>query len=143
MYKIKYTYDFQPAFSDIDSYNCAHHSKFFVWFENARIAFLNEKLELSSDFILKYKFPVVDLSCKFYRPIIFGKQYSIEVLVEVDDDVPIFRFKYRITGYQSRMLYAKGTTSHIISNDRKSICEVIPEELLHRINKLEQTKIEE
>ena len=108
----------------------------------ANFAFLNEKLKLSSEFILKYKFPVVDLSCKFYRPIIFGKQYSIEVLVEVDD-VPILRFKYRITGYQSRMLYAKGTTSHIISNDEKSIYEAIPEELLHRINKLEQTKIEE
>ena len=133
MYRMEYFYNFKPSFSDIDLYDCAHHSKYFVWFENARIALMNDEFNLPATFILKYKFPLTDLSCKFYRSILFGEEYLIKVIVECEDNLPMIYFRYRIVGKEKGSIYAKGTTSHVIINNEGKILETIPKELLEKI----------
>lgn len=129
-YKVEYLYNFKPFFSDVDSYNCVHHSKYFIWFENARINFMREKLHLSEHTILKYRFPVSDLSCKYYKPICFGQEYTMRVLVVLSEDVPVIHFKYRVTGYNNNTLYAKATTTHVLTDKNQNIFEKLPEELM-------------
>lgn len=132
IHKIEYSYKFKPNFSDMDSYCYAHHSKYLIWFENARIYYIEEFLKLNADAINSLRFPVMNLSVKYYEPIVFGEEYLMQVKIEFDDNMPILNFSYRILNEFGKKLYTKAQTSHVLVNEKNEMTDYFPKELLDK-----------
>jgi acyl-CoA thioester hydrolase len=131
-------YRLKPNFSEIDAMNVVHHSRHFIWFENARFAFLENILKLSrSDFAkLGVTMPVIEANCHYKNMILFEHQILIETKMYYSK-VGRFAFKYWIYCNDENTQYAaEGSTKHVfVASDTKKMVISTPPLLIERINK--------
>lgn len=128
-YKIVHEYFVRPAFSDMDGYGCAHHSRYWIWFENARFSIFFDKFHMSEEILRKYMFPISDVHCKYYEPVKFGYDLVVRTVMEVDDEVPLLKFHYRTIRVTDGKLMSKGQTTHVITDMEHNILSGIPSEI--------------
>lgn len=134
-YSISCEYVFRPRFSDMDSYMIAHHSNYFCWFEEARFYFLQKKMGLSAETISDLKIPVIDIFCKYHRPVEFGSEYVILLKVSGDYDNYKFQCDYRLLSSNKEKQYAKGYSTHVFL-DNGEIMTRLPDDILAKFMKL-------
>lgn len=129
VYEISHEHLIRPAFSDMDGYGCAHHSRHLVWFEEARFSIMFDKFHMSELVLGKYLFPVSDAYCKFYEPVKFGDELVVRIVMEVDDEVPLLKFSYRIVRATDGKLMSKGHTTHVVTDMEHNILPGVPSEI--------------
>ncbi len=110
---MKYLHNVQ--YYETDKMGVVHHSNYIRWFEEARVAFLEEiglpygKMEdegISS--------PVVKVECRYIKPAVFGETAEIETEVTELGNVR-FAFSYRVTD-KTGVLLAEGASLHCFTN---------------------------
>ncbi len=135
IYTTEYDYKFRPIFSDMDGYGWAHHSRYFVWYENARFSILNQKIHISDATFKKYLFPVSDVYSKYYEPVKFGCELIIHVKLEIDDAVPLLKFHYRMIRSIDGKLMSKGESTHVVTDMNHNILSGPPVEFCRAIKR--------
>ena len=105
-------FDMEVAFFDVDSYRIVWHGNYPKYFEIARCQLLEkigypyQKMEESN-----YFFPVIDLQCRYVKPIIFKQKIRVKATLKswqhkLDID-------YLITDLSSGDKLTKGSTSQV------------------------------
>jgi len=66
--------------SDTDAMGIAHHSRYLIWFENARTVYLtNYGLSIAALQARNLSFPVAKVSVSHYAPLELGNQFSVSI----------------------------------------------------------------
>ncbi len=97
---------------ETDKMGIVHHSNYIRWFEEARIAFLDEcgmpfeKLEEQG-----LVSPVLSVDCKYKTPVSFGQ--TVKISAEIKEfGAARFKFSYIVCDEKSGAICAIGETSH-------------------------------
>lgn len=107
---------------ETDMMQIVHHSNYFRYFEEARIAFLANMgypyHKLESEGIIS---PVVSISCDYLKPITFGDTFVIHTTLETITATK-FIVKYEI--YVDDVLTTIGTSKHCYINPDGKIISI-------------------
>ena len=107
-----FTYTHKTQYYETDKMGIIHHSNYIRWFEEARIAFMDEKgypyTRLESEGII---IPVLTAECEYRKMIHFGDTARIEVELEKFNGIKMF-IGYRIYIEGSDEICTVGHTSH-------------------------------
>lgn len=97
MKELTATKDFDVRFSEVDSMNIVWHGSYPLYFEDAREAF-GEKYGLGYMTIFNsgYYAPLVELSFKYKKPLIYGSKPQIKITYQPTESAKIV-FDYEIT----------------------------------------------
>jgi len=97
MKKLTATKDFDVRFSEVDSMNIVWHGSYPLYFEDAREAFgAKYGLGYMTIFNSGYYAPLVELSFKYKKPLIYGSKPRIEITYRPTESAKIV-FDYEIT----------------------------------------------
>ncbi len=96
MKKLTATKDFDVRFSEVDSMNIVWHGSYPLYFEDARETF-GAKYDLGYMTIFNsgYYAPLVELSFKYKKPLIYGSKPRIEITYQPTESAKIV-FDYEI-----------------------------------------------
>lgn len=102
------TIPFEIRFSEVDSMGVVWHGNYAKYFEDAREAF-GEKYDLGYLMMYDKGFfePIVELSFKYKRPMIYGLQPEISVVYRPCEAAKII-FDYEIRDAATKVVYALG-----------------------------------
>lgn len=114
-------------FTDFDSYGIAHHSKYLVWLEECRIAFIN--MVDKNNIWEKYRFLLTSVAVEYKKAVLFEDDYEIFMKVEMNEEIPKICFDYKIINLQTNRICATASTKHIITDNTNHILIDIPLEL--------------
>lgn len=130
-----YKYYFQPRYTDLDYYVIAHHSKFMVWFEEARFECFKEYKDKFEKLLNKYKLPVTKLECKYRQMVAEIKPMVVVLTIDTEMDIPILHFEYKLMDADEKKLYANAYTEHAFVSEKGMETEIPIElkELLQEI----------
>ena len=129
-------FDMEVAFFDVDSYRIVWHGNYPKYFEIARcqllekIGYSYQKMEES-----RYFFPVIDLQCRYVKPIIFKQKIRVKATLKnwqhkLDID-------YLITDLSSGDKLTKGRTTQVAVLMPDQITQFqSPVELIDAVEKL-------
>ncbi len=97
---------------ETDKMGIVHHSNYIRWFEEARIAFLEEcgmpYESLEEKGLIS---PVVSVDCKYKTPVTFGQ--TVKISVEMKEFGAVrFKFSYTACDAKTGDVCAVGETSH-------------------------------
>ncbi|MGF7028609.1 acyl-CoA thioesterase [Sphingobacterium sp. HSC-15S19] len=83
----KHYWRVSPRFSETDMMKVIHHSRYWVWFEEARFAFIEDVLGITIDNLEKSQFflPVIECNCKYIKRIKWGKELVIRTVLELQN----------------------------------------------------------
>ena len=105
-------YERKINYYETDQMAIVHHSNYIRYFEEARVSFMEQAgypyERLEAEEILS---PVINVSCKFLRPIRFGDTVRIEVRITSLTKVKC-SFAYDIYDAGSGEIRARGTSEH-------------------------------
>lgn len=92
---------FKPRFAETDMMQVVHHSRYWVWFEEARFAFLEEVLGMSVGDLETSKIflPVIECGCTYINKIKWGREFLIITVLEIQKS-PYFIFHQEIYSSQ-------------------------------------------
>jgi acyl-CoA thioester hydrolase len=110
---VPFLYETTPRFSDTDAYGVVHHSNYYKWLEEARIAFTQAVLGFTmQDFEARQiKFPVLEASCQYKLPVLYGDPLRIEVWITIAKAAK-WTFTYRILHAKTGRIHAVAKTVH-------------------------------
>ncbi|MDF4221053.1 thioesterase family protein [Maribacter sp. M208] len=88
---------FKPRFAETDMMQVVHHSRYWVWFEEARFAFIENVLGMSVGDLETSKIflPVIECSCSYINKIKWGNEFVIVTVLELNKS-PYFIFHQEI-----------------------------------------------
>ena len=115
-------------YAETDAMGVVHHSVYFIWFEAARVEFLDQselpyaELERRGFFL-----PVTDAGCKYSKPLRFGDTVRIRLEIGRLSDVGM-RIQYEIFRDVDGSKTASGYTVHPVINRESKIVRM-PEDL--------------
>lgn len=135
----KYKYYFKPRLSDFDFYSIAHHSKFFCWFEEARVALFDNFPKYCVTIMNTYEMPVTNLGCKYIKKVNTMDELVISAKLKIDFDKPIVHFDYRLMDKNERILYAKAYTEHVFLDSEHTMILITPQEIKDFISEIVNT----
>lgn len=105
---------FRVRYGECDPSGVAHHSSYFLWFEQGRADLLRARgVDYSAMEISKLYLPIVDASCRY----IVGVKYDdeLELLTSITElRSRTVRFESRL--YRGSIQVAQGTTYHCLMN---------------------------
>lgn len=118
---------FKPRFSEVDSMSIVWHGSYPLYFEDAREAF-GKKYGLGylNIFGNGYYAPLVDLSFKFRRPIVYGKQCRIDITYRPTESAKLV-FDYEIYDEESGELAATGSSVQVFMDKEYRLVWANPE----------------
>lgn len=113
---MSYSYRHTVQFYETDAMQIVHHSNYIRWFEEARIAWLD-------DLGYSYKrmedegisIPVLAVDCQYKKPLVFGDTAIVEVSVEAFTPLR-FTMSYKIFKEDGGDLTTFGTSQHCFIN---------------------------
>lgn len=120
-------------YAETDAMGLVHHANYVVWFELARVRFL-ESLGLpyhemeARDWLI----PVLEIGASYLRPLRFGDQPNIKLKFEREGSSK-FGFKYEI--YLGDVCTSQGFSKHVFMN-RAGRPQRPPVEFLERIESI-------
>lgn len=113
-------FSIQIKFSDIDMMKVVHHSKYWIWFEDARFKFIKDILDITINDIESSNIliPLIDCSCTYINAIKFDSKVKIITKLEYRKG-PYLVFHYRVYDESNfPKLLCKAYTKHVfIDND--------------------------
>lgn len=114
--KKRFSYVHKVQYYETDQMKIVHHSNYIRWFEECRIAWMEDAKipchELEKKGII---IPVVDVSCKYKNMTRFGEEVEVIPAITKFNGV-VIEFSYEIYGKESGELKATGTSSHCFLN---------------------------
>lgn len=108
----KFSYVHKVQYYETDQMKIVHHSNYIRWFEECRVAWMEDAKipchELEKKGII---IPVVDVSCKYKNMTRFGEEVEVIPAITKFNGV-VIEFSYEIYGKESGKLKVTGTSSH-------------------------------
>lgn len=123
-------------FTDIDMMQVVHHSKYWIWFEEARFDFFNRVLDVSVSQIRESRIlmPVIDCDCRYISTILWDQQVFIETRLELSN-APYFNFFYEIHSVSNSKLLSKGRTKQAFIDKNFNLKLKMPQYLSEAITR--------
>ena len=110
------TKPFEIRFSEVDSMGVVWHGHYSVYFEDAREEF-GKKYDL--DYLMMYGKgffePIVDLSIKYKKPLIYGMKPEITITYRPTESAKII-FDYEIRNRETGEIHVTGRTIQVFMN---------------------------
>jgi acyl-CoA thioester hydrolase len=105
-------YDRKVNYYETDQMAVVHHSNYIRYFEEARVSFM-EQIGCPYDVLEREEIisPVLEVSCKFLKPVVFGETIRIAVRLVRMSKVKC-SFSYEVTDPVTGELRAKGSSEH-------------------------------
>lgn len=138
--ELQYEYRFTPRFADIDSYQIAHHSKYFCWFEDARFYLLDEIIHLSKTDALTLRSPITRLGAEYKRPVLFAQEYIIHTKFIYDYHKPYIKFEYSILDLLETMVFCEAFTEHVFINEQGQLYLNLPDFVLDKLETFQKER---
>ena len=110
---------FKIRYSETDQMGVANHARYFDWFSEGRVAWLEERGERYADWEKSgWSLPVIDAQCKFLRSLQF--QEIVELVIKVSQFNPRkVLFNYHILRPGEESTVAVASTSHVFVHGAK------------------------
>lgn len=126
-------YNQDVNYSDVDSMGVVHHSRYMVYFENARFRLVKDLLHISKEEFLEMKidFPVISLECDYLKSIRFQEEIMIRIKLSFAPKIPKLKFEYQIVNAQDEVL-SKAKTVHLLTRAGTPLIGY-PERLKHKL----------
>lgn len=119
--KVKFSYVHKVQYYETDQMKIVHHSNYIRWFEECRVAWMQEAQipchELEKKGII---IPVVDVSCKYKNMTYFGEEVEIIPTIEKFNGV-VIEFSYEVYGKDSGELKVTGSSSHCFLDEEYKV----------------------
>ncbi len=113
---MKYSYIHKTQYYESDQMGIMHHSNYIRWFEEARIAMMDDLgyayARLEHEGIVS---PVLSVSCNYRKMLRFGDVVRIETEIDKFNGIKIV-FKYKVYLESTGELCADGESSHCFLN---------------------------
>lgn len=110
---LKASHVFSVRFSEVDSMNIVWHGSYSLYFEDAREEFGRQYgLGYLDIFGNGYYAPLVELSFKYKKPIIYGMECRVDITYQPTEAAKIV-FEYEIRNNQTNELLATGKTVQV------------------------------
>ncbi len=121
------------SYSDVDSMGVVHHSKYMVYFENARFHLVKDLLEIGKkEFLdMKIDFPVISSECNYLKSIKFQEEIIIIIQLSFAPKIPKLEFNYLIVNDKSET-FAKAKTVHLLTREGSPLIGY-PEKLKYKL----------
>lgn len=105
---LKASKEIDIRFSEVDAMNIVWHGSYMMYFEDAREAF-GKKYDLGYMLIYEngYFAPLVDISFKYKRPMIYGMKTRIDIIYRPTEAAKIV-FDYEIHNVEDESIIATG-----------------------------------
>jgi len=109
-------YEHKVQYYETDAMQIVHHSNYIRWFEEARIAYLEQanfgydKIEARGLLI-----PVLSASCEYKQSVRFGETVIIITKIKNFNGLK-FQIEYEVYSQDRSILHASGSTSHCFLN---------------------------
>lgn len=111
------TTPFEVRFSEVDSMNIVWHGSYPLYFEDAREAFGKKYgFGYMTIFSNGYYAPLVELSFKYKRPLVYESKPAIEIEYVPTESAKIV-FDYRIVDRESGEVYATGRSVQVFMDE--------------------------
>jgi len=106
-------------YHETDQMHFVHHSNYLKYFELARLEWLSNLqisyAEMESRGILM---PVVNASLKYIKPLVFGDNFSVTVILKKEPKVTL-EFDYKILNQNKELISTGNTLLAFLSSDKK------------------------
>ena len=111
-----FRYGREAFYYETDKMGIVHNSNYLRWFEEARIAFLNEA-GLSYDEMEKRGIasPVLEAAAEYKAPVRFSDKFYITLKAELYDGIRLM-IAYEVKEQKTDRLFCKGRTKHCFLN---------------------------
>ncbi|MCD8120203.1 MAG: acyl-CoA thioesterase [Lachnospiraceae bacterium] len=116
--KKEFCYTRKAQYYETDQMGIVHHSNYIRWFEEARIAWLDE-LGLNYRTLEERKIliPVLSASCTYRQSVKFDETVDIYASMKAFHGLK-FEVHYRVADHETGMLMAEGETGHCFLNEK-------------------------
>ena len=106
-------------YHETDQMHFVHHSNYLKYFELARLEWLSDLqisyAEMENRGILM---PVVNASLKYIKPLVFGDNFSVTVILKKEPKATI-EFDYKILNQNNELISTGNTLLAFLSSDTK------------------------
>lgn len=124
---LKASHIFRVRFSEVDSMNIVWHGSYSLYFEDAREEFGKQYgLGYLDMFGNGYYAPLVELSFKYKKPIIYGMECRVDITYKATEAAKIV-FEYEIRNHETDELLATGKTIQVFMDKEYQLVWVNPE----------------
>lgn len=123
---LKASHVFSVRFSEVDSMNIVWHGSYSLYFEDAREEFGRQYgLGYLDIFGNGYYAPLVELSFKYKKPIIYGMECRVDITYRPTEAAKIV-FEYEIRNNQTDELLATGKTIQVFMDREYQLVWINP-----------------
>lgn len=131
----------EPRFSEVDMMKVVHHSKYIIWFEEARFKFLKNVLDISISELreLDLLMPVIECYSNYKKPVFWDMPVIIDTKLEISNKAN-FNFHYSVLAADNRKLCSVGRTMHVFIDHDFNLKLNTPELFRKRIFKVREEK---
>ena len=123
----------QVRFHEVDSYGVVWHGHYVSWFEvgrnNLTERFGMGPLQLKQHHLLA---PVVELSCQFKLPALFGDLLLVQTTLERTEVAKLI-FRYRVLHQEKGKILSTGGTTHVLTDLSGTLLYRVPPDVLEKI----------
>ncbi|BFH61203.1 acyl-CoA thioesterase [Paenibacillus azoreducens] len=133
---IKYNVSIAPRFEDMDAYGIIHHSRYLIYAEEAKLAFMKDPKFFATDVAAAYdKFLVTEVNIKYIRSVKYfaNTLLDIELQFSIENEVKI-RFDFAI--YQNKSVACRGYSIHVVTDHDNRLRLELPVSLKNRYQEL-------
>lgn len=135
---VDFEYEVYPRFEDTDAYGIMHHSRYLVFVEEAKLAFMKDPnffgIELMGE---DEKYLVTELNVKYIHAVKYSakKPLNVKLKFTIQDDV---RFRFDFTIFNDNKVACKGHTIHVMTDKNGNIKFTLPQHLLDRYSNIKK-----
>jgi len=123
-YHLKNCTRYRVIYGDTDQMGVVYYANYLRWFEKGRTEFLRQVgAPYTSIEETGYRFPVIEVSCRYHRPAHYDETIVIETSL-ISLERATLRFTYRLTGERDELLIAEGWTRHACINPDGQVTKI-------------------
>ena len=124
------THRIRVRYGETDQMGVVYHPNYFVWFNEARDALLGGLgLDVAAIEGRGYRFPVIDVACRYLAPARFGDEVLITARLR-RERVARMHFRFEASHARSHRLLATGETVSVMTDHSGRLLLRLPEDLL-------------
>jgi len=123
----------QVRFHEVDSYSVVWHGHYISWFEVGRND-LTERFGLGPPQLREHPLlaPVVELTCQFKFPAVFGDRLLVQTTMERTEVAKLI-FRYRVLHQEKGKVLSTGSTTHVLTDPAGTLLYRVPPDVLEKI----------
>ncbi|MGI6117474.1 MAG: acyl-CoA thioesterase [Bilifractor sp.] len=130
---IRYTYLCYPRFEDTDAYGILHHSRYLIFVEEAKLAFMSDAKYFGTQIMEMEdcRFPVTEVKMRYVSAVRYhsGVPVKVQMVFRIDEFARVI-FQFQI--YYEGRLSAKGYAIHVLADRKGHLRTEMPPELTER-----------